>query len=386
MSISVNNSALAKGWKRYQIMHKNRRVASIREDGSCTIYYPSFMPYNLYLEHAEQDDIETRINNLSNFYYWCASRVLTLDRAYVKEILNSIGAVQAVTDRERSMIAISYHGVCLTDVYWIKTQGEKLKFEDISLYRHSLSNAFADVSLRGIQLTAQNAELMEHNDAAGDIATQGVAPKAWIRDNGVFYLLKDGDERDVEAELLASRIADCFDMDSVHYEESVFAGKRVTRSSLITSEDVGIVPMEHVDIYCLNNDIDRKELIRKTSEKAYGMMNIFDYLIGNSDRHAGNWGFFADHSTNRLTGLYPLMDFNKAFTAYDDLDGARCLTVDGAVSQREAAEEAVQSIGLNLIAEPDPAWFTDSVRKEMFFRRLELLRMCELQTKMLKGK
>ena len=37
------------------------------------------------------------VNNLTNFYFWCASRVLTLDRQYAKEILNSIGALCQTT-------------------------------------------------------------------------------------------------------------------------------------------------------------------------------------------------------------------------------------------------------------------------------------------------
>ena len=151
------------------------------------------MPYNLYF--SESDDFDEKINNLSNFYYWCASRVLTLDRKYAKEILNSIGAYQSQTDKDRAAIAISYHGVSLMDVYWIKGANEKRCFEDISLFRHSLSDAFVDVTLRGKELTLQNAELLTSKDQAGDIGTPGVAPKAWIRRGKTFYLLKDGEKR-----------------------------------------------------------------------------------------------------------------------------------------------------------------------------------------------
>ena len=63
MSIAVNHAVLAKGWERFTIMHKDRKVAAIREDGTCTIYAPSFMPYNLYLETA--NDLDTRLNNLN---------------------------------------------------------------------------------------------------------------------------------------------------------------------------------------------------------------------------------------------------------------------------------------------------------------------------------
>ena len=69
------------------------------------------MPYDLYLDEEEPEscDIDLRLNNLNNFYHWCASRVLSLDRKYAKEILNSIGAAQAVTDRDRADISLSYH-------------------------------------------------------------------------------------------------------------------------------------------------------------------------------------------------------------------------------------------------------------------------------------
>lgn len=372
MSIQVSNHVLAKGWGRFTVMHKDRKVAAIREDGTCTIYAPSFMPYNLYLE--ETGDLDARLNNLNNFYYWCSSRVLTLDRKYAKEILNSIGAKQAVTDRDRAMIAISYHGVSLTDVYWIKWNRENVHYVDLSLFRHSLSGAFADVSLNGRSLTVQNAELLKPNDAAGDIGTQGVAPKAWIREEGTFYLLKNGDERDVKAELLASKIARCFKADSVTYEPSTFEGKPVSRSRIVTSEEESLVSMEAVDVYCVNHELDRDAFVLKKDAYAYHMMNLIDYLVGNTDRHWGNWGFLVSNDTNRLEKLYPLMDFNKSFLAYDTLDGALCQTNAKKQSQREAAIEAVRAVGLNQIAEVKPEWFEDATQWQMFCNRLAIVK------------
>ena len=353
-------------------MHKDRKVAAIREDGTCTIYTPSFMPYNLYLETA--NDLDTRLNNLNNFYYWCSSRVLTLDRRFAKEILNSIGAKQAVTDRDRAAIAISYHGLSLTDVYWIKFNRENVSFADLSLFRYSLSGAFADVSLNGRSLTVQNTELLALNDAAGDIGTQGVAPKAWIRKDDTFYLLKDGEERDVKAELLASKIARCFDVESVAYEPDTFEGKAVSRSRIITSEEKSLVSAEAVEVYCANHGLDRDTFVLKKDAYAYHMMNLIDYLVGNTDRHWGNWGFLVSNDTNRLEKLYPLMDFNKSFLAYDTIDGARCQTSSRKLSQREAAIEAVRAVGLNQIAEVEREWFEDAATWEMFRKRLDAVR------------
>lgn len=56
-------------------------------------------------------------------------------------------------------------------------------------------------------------------------------------------------------------------------------------------------------------------------------MNIIDYLTGNTDRHLENWGFIIDNRTNWCVSLYPLMDFNQCFKAYDNADGANCLKV-----------------------------------------------------------
>jgi hypothetical protein len=373
MSIQVRNDVLSKGWKRYTLMHKDRKVASIREDGTCTIYSCRFMPYNIWLDDADRE-LDTRLNNRENFYHWCASRVLTLDRRYAKEILASIGARQAVTDRDRAMIAISYHALSLTDVYWVKQDREPVSFSDLSLYRHSLSGAFADVSLSGKQLTVQNAELIDPADAAGDVGTQGVAPKAWIREGDAFWLLKNGDERDVRAELLASKIARCFQVDSVAYEPDTFEGKAVSKSQIISSEEQSLVPMEAVDVYCANRGLDRDAFVLKKDAYAYHMMNLIDYLVGNTDRHWGNWGFYADNRTNELTKLYPLMDFNKAFLAYDTLDGARCQTNAKKQTQREAAIEAVRAVGLNQVREVEREWFDGTDWGEMFMRRLETVR------------
>lgn len=374
MSIQVSNHVLAKGWGRFTVMHKERKVVSIREDGTCVLYAPSFMPYNLYLERAEAGDLDARLNNLNNFYYWCASRVLTLDRKYAKEILASIGARQAVTDRDRALIAISYHGLSLTDVYWIKRDREPVSFPEISLFRHSLSGAFADVSLIGKPLTVQNAELIAPGDVAGDVGTQGVAPKAWIRQGDTFYLLKNGEERDVRAELLASKIARCFALESVAYEESCFAGKLVSKSRIVTSEAQSLVPIEAVEVYCVNHDWNRDAFVLQKDAYSYHMMNLIDYLVGNTDRHWGNWGFFADNRTNRLTKLHPLMDFNKAFLAYDTLDGARCQTNEKRQSQREAALEAVRAVGINQTSEVKAQWFAHSSHYQMFCQRLAIVR------------
>lgn len=331
-------------------MHKNRKVAKIDETGFCKVYYKSFMPYNLYLE--EETDIDTLVNNITNFNYWCATRVLTLDRTYAKEILNSIGMTQAVTDKERAKIALSYRCASLTDPFWVREKGEKISFEEVNLYENHLDNTFIDIALRGRQYT------VDSENVAKDLSTNGCFPKAWKRVDNGFVLLKDGGIETVERELLASKICQCFDVSQVIYTEDIFDNEKVMRSENITSKDYSIASMELMEIYSQNHNRDIRKYILSLDRHNYYMMNIIDYLVGNTDRHWGNWGVLVKNSNNKPVALHKLMDFNQAFYSYDTMEGSNCQTTFGIkMNQQEAAAEAVKRIGMNQTCDVKKEWF-----------------------------
>ena len=77
--------------------------------------------------------------------------MLTLDsKICQKRFLNSIGVLQAITDRERAQIALTYRCASLTDVFWVrKKKAKKVLFSDINLYENHLDNTFIDIALRG---------------------------------------------------------------------------------------------------------------------------------------------------------------------------------------------------------------------------------------------
>ena len=338
----------------YHVMHMENCVAQVSTAGECKIYLEDFMPYDLVLE--ESDDFDDRINNVTNFYYWCASRMLTLDRTYAKEILNSIGVSQSVTDRERAQIALSYHCLSLLDVFWVKEENETVRFEDINLYTLSLSNALVDIALRGHQMTVTNAHLL-----ANDLSTGGCYPKAWVRKDDGFYLYKDGGQDAVEREVLASKICRCFDCHQVLYEQGMFENEPVSISKIMTSQRYSLVTYAAYDVYCTNHDWNTLDKILELDAHGYYMMNILDYLVGNE--------------TNQPIRLHDLMDFNRAFQQYDTLDGANCLTVGKRhLRQREAALEAVRNIDLNQLHNVDGTIFRGyKIRKDLFKIRLTIL-------------
>lgn len=356
--------------KVYELMHMEKLVAQISTVGRATVFDERFMPYDLYLDEEDENDIDIMFNNMANFYHWCASRVLTLDRKYAKEILNSIGMPQAVTDRDRAYISLSYHCVSLTDVYWVRELGEEITFAELNLYDNPLNDAIVDISLKGRQMTVTNHEL------AQDLSTKGCFPKAWIRTESGFKLLKDGSKEVVRRELLASEVCQCFDIPQVVYREHIYDGELVTESNIVSSKEYSIVSKYAFDIYAVNHDLETVEVCKELDPVTDYGMNILDYLIGNTDRHPENWGFLVDNKTNEYVSLYPLMDFNQAFLSYDNLEGANCQTVlPRHLTQREAAIEAVEQIGLRQIKEMDMSRFENLEKEAKMFE----MRLAELK-------
>lgn len=352
----------------YELMHMDKVVATVSTLGQARICNAQFLPYDIYLE--ESSDFDELLNNLANFYHWCASRVLSLDRTYAKQIMNSLGVPQAVTDLDRAQISLSYHCVSLNDVYWVRREGETVSFAELNLYDNPLNEAIIPLPLKGKHLTVTNQEL------APDLSTKGCFPKAWIRKGNEFRLLKDGGEDVVRRELLASKICQCFDIPQVAYEEYFYDGEMVTQSIIVTSKQYSMVSKMAYDVYAINNDRDTIEECIHLDPIAYYGMNILDYLVGNTDRHPENWGFLIDNATNQPVSLYPLMDFNMSFQTYEKLDGANCQTaIPRRLTQREAAIEAVRAIGLRQIRAVDLTIFDDmDQEREMFQLRLAELK------------
>ena len=186
-----------------------------------------------------------------------------------------------------------------------------------------------------------------------DLSTDGCFPKAWIGNK----LLKGGNPIVVKNEIIASKICQCFQYNQVVYKEGRYKVELVSISSIFTSKEYSIVSKEVFDIYAVNYNINPNEYIISLDVYSYYMMNILDYLIGNTDRYWRNWGFLIDNNTNTPIALYPLMDFNQSFTACDSIEGANCLTSLVLMTQKEVTIEAVKKIGINQICSIEPNRF-----------------------------
>ena len=280
----------------YTIMLKDTKVCSIDyATGHVEFYNRNLIPFDLYFDDEDQQ------NNLVVFNWWCANRVLSLDREYAKALLNSCGLRQATTDKDRAAIALKYSCLSLKDFYWVAIS-ESQQWSRINLFDNSLSNAIVDVALSGKNLTVTNAYLL-----ASDLSTDGVFPKAWYRSDSGLLLYKGDRNGSVDKEVQASRLLRQLGFNVLQYHKTIYHNQVVSVSKCFTSKDVGYVTAGDLT---QNYDFD-------VHYYEYDMMNLCDYLVGNVDRHQDNWGFLFNDQ-RELIGFAPIFDFNHAFEATTD--------------------------------------------------------------------
>ena len=332
-------------------MMKNTKVLETNKDGSIMIYEEKLLPFSLQKEDLTYEDF---------FFNWLSVRPLSIGRTNAKAILNNAGIPQ-----NSLTIARICHGMNLSDCYWVKEREEDTSWDKDNLYDHDMDPLYADTALTG-----KSHHLSKDKFHTPELTAQGVSAKCWIKENDGIYLYKVG-----RKELPASEILDVLGIDHVHYEKAEQlkeylskdrikkiedVGEIIVRSKLITNKQQGIIPFEEFAVWCANQEIDDEyEEAKQRDEKSYYEMQIADYILNNSDRHVGNWGFYFDVEENKLQGMYPLMDHDHSF---DEEETLMSQTNEGK-TLLEAARIAQAQLNLpvkDILEIPKPEYLMDN--------------------------
>lgn len=284
------------------LMSKNNILSKIDFDKMIfDIYKPNLMPFAL------------RGQGVSLFTVrdWMQDRVLDIHRVNAKKIISSLGLNQ----NNRIQICYACKGLSLTDCYWLKAENDtKSTWDNVSLYRNSLSNAISKIALTGEYVSIQG------KIRTPEVTGQGVYAKCWRRANGGIYLYKSGSRQGSGIEhlidVLCSYILDYLRIEHVRYSLTTIDNKEVSKCKNITTEELSICDMEYFQGYCNRNGINLNNWLSK--QPLYYKMLIADYLMFNTDRHSGNWGVYFDANTGKELKLHPLFDHNNALDSSGD--------------------------------------------------------------------
>jgi len=241
---------------------------------------------------------------------WLRRRVIPKNRAFVDEILRTLGLAQGDT---QGIIDVC-KGLSLNDCYWVVPEGFDGKFSAYNLYENRFSEILALVAYTG---AGQSGGAFT---TSPELTTNGALPKAWrfVESDGIT-LYKGGTSgaantgNEPFSEYYACQIAEAMGLDAVHYELENWKGILASTCRLFTSLDVSFVPIGRVvRTGGLKACLEYYEALGPQAFEAVKSMLVFDAVVCNEDRHFGNFGLLRDTHTGEVLGPAPLFDHGYA--------------------------------------------------------------------------
>ena len=339
------------------------------------ITMPNLLPFTLRdnlidtTKTQTQDMAEIWFRNqelLSTFFY---NRSLSVKRENAKYIMNQLHIKQNNDFETRYKAMILCKALSVADNYWI-TNDETEKWKDVNLSEHPLHETLQQIALFGRSLTITG------KIRSPELTGQGAYAKAWYREDGKLYLFKANSKggNESQREVLASEILDCFNVPHVKYTLCQKEGKTVCKCENMNFSNTSIVDSIEFDIWTSKKDLNFFDEAKKIDTEMFYKTIVVDYLIANSDRHGGNWGFYMNNQTGKLTCMHPLFDHNNAFDQafMDDPEGGICQLLPGK-TQRQAALYAIKHCDFRCIKPIQKSMFLDEKMYRTFMERA-----CEL--------
>lgn len=352
--------------------------------GYCHLNSPSLLPFNLREKLHEIDypeNIPNIMQNQTAIMSFFSNRVLNINRENAKVILNSLNISQKSDFETNSKIILLCKALSVCDDYWI-TQNPNEKWEDVNLKSNPLHETIANIALTGKSLTVTG------KIRTPELTGQGAYAKAWERVNGKLYLQKAstmaGHESEIEVSV--SNILDCTNVPHVKYSFIEKEGRRIAVCENISSDELSLVSAEDFYGYCNRLNLNFLNEVKKINENLFFQTIVVDYLISNSDRHGGNWGFFMNNFSGQIEDMHPLFDHNNAFDneCMNDVNGGRCLLLSGK-SQKEAAIYAINKCDFRITRPITKDLFVNSEMYESFSKRACELGLYKIQSRTLKN-
>ncbi len=326
-NITINHSTSSSS---FMLMHKDIPLIFIDEDKELfEVFYDNyhFLPYGL-----------KAYNNLKyvHFVNWAVARVLLLDRDNAKKLLNACNLSQI----DNYSVAKACRLLSIDDCFWL-SENDGEKWDDFNLRKNSLSKALAQIALEGVYITI-----------SGDVTTpeftnQGSFPKSWNRSNDALYLLKKSKEHcESEREVLASKILDLLGVNHVGYCMQEPKSNHICMCECMTSDKYSRLNFGEFRFYCKEKGVSALSIINEHYYKEFAEMLVVDYILANTDRHSGNWGFYVDNDIGNIVSLHPLYDHNNSFDE-TFTDEYRSVILPG-ISMLSAAMTAQKDVKLPL--------------------------------------
>ncbi len=299
----------------YDLMMKDEQVLSFIFDESLnritqiTDYFNiSLAPLSVWNERlASIRDLDM----LKIMNRWLENRGIPASRIGAQKLLN-----QDTTSQE---MVVATLGLSLTDHFWTKPKDSHLLWSEVNFFENDFDNEIGK-ALAGV---FQNKALKESNPYDPSVTANGNLPKIWtIDDSGRRCLLKAGSgiiQQEPFNEVAACKLyeATLSSEQYVSYNLVEMDYEIFSSCPAMTSEELAFVSAK--DIFysrkSLNTSITLDNMTRASENlgiagfrKSVENQIILDYILGNVDRHLGNFGALFKSDTQEFIKPAPIFD------------------------------------------------------------------------------
>jgi len=261
---------------------------------------------------------ESRIN--TSLERWLLRRVIPKNRAYVHEVLKTMGLSAGNT---KGIIEVC-KGLSLNDSFWVVREDFEGMFADYNLFENNFTEVLALAAFTG-EGSLNGAS--QAQTTSPEPTTNGMLPKAWRNIDEKIVLYKGASaihKTEPYNEYYASQLADAMGLSPVIYGLDEWKGKLASTCMLFTDKDTSFVSAYELTHFSKYRSIS--SFYKEHDEESGTNLNdyflsilAFDALIANTDRHFGNFGVLRDNKTGKIINSAPVFD-NGQSLFYDGFD------------------------------------------------------------------
>lgn len=291
---------------KYILMNKNIPLATVTMSGLgyitavLAIHMPEAFPVGIFTEKHNQ-----LIDKLNQ---WWRSRIIPASRDGLRYVLHLYDVDSPAVLSKRSL------GLSLSDQYWLKPEASELTWNEVNFFTNDFSRELGEAFF---QMESSRPAI---NHFTPDASSNGWLKKKWVKINGETYLAKAGSAPLLQQpynEVAADKILTALDIFHVQYELIMEDKRPLCLCQNFITPDTEFVPAYFVKdiVPRSNSDSTYSHFLRCADylqipgvDKFLQQMICFDYLVENSDRHFGNFGFIRDVNTLKFVGTAPLFD------------------------------------------------------------------------------
>ena len=239
---------------------------------------------------------------------WWAGRGIPASRSGLEHALETLHIPYA------ELLLVKCSGLSLSDQYWVTPCDAPQNWRDVNFYENDFSDDVGRALFGEGVLSAQPDLCSPCN------TSDGFLQKRWRIADGKRILLKAGSgiyKQEPYNEIVATALYDALGMPHVPYWLIEQGGQVMSACACFTNDHTelvtaaqfmrllpqaqGVSNWEHFDTCCRTVGIP-------DAKKAVCNMLAADFILANTDRHLGNFGFLRDSETLEWKGTAPIYD------------------------------------------------------------------------------